>query len=405
MRRIAVCVLCLLMSAAPALSAPAPRGAQVAPGGTLDQRYERARRALDAQRASEEEARAAHEVLAREAEALRQKLVANAARVQQLEAAFAETEEEIAGLDRKERELSASLRQDRERVGRLLAMLQRLDADQPPALALRPDDSLSAARGAMLLGSMLPPVYREATSLRQRLASLSQTRAELESKNAQARREADALSAARGELATLLASRSEAASATQEKLDQLHAITEEIARQTTDLKALIDRIASLRAEVRPREGVVVVTPKQALAPKAQAGPLKRGSLLRPVVGTAVPGDSAGPGRTPGAEGMGLWFETAGSAQAVAPADSEVVFAGAYQKFGQVLILEMPGGYHLLLAGLDRIDVHIGDSVLAGEPVGVVPGGSTARLYLELRRNGQTVDPVPWMSAELRKAKG
>jgi len=90
---------------------------------------------------------------------------------------------------------------------------------------------------------------------------------------------------------------------------------------------------------------------------------------------------------------------------VAPGDSEVVFAGPYQKFGQVLILEIVGGYHLTLAGLGRIDVRIGDRVLAGEPVGSLPQGMPGRLYLELRRNGQTVDPAPWMSVELRKAKG
>ena len=118
------------------------------------------------------------------------------------------------------------------------------------------------------------------------------------------------------------------------------------------------------------------------------------------------GDPAGPGKTPGTgAAQGLWFETQGGTEAVAPMDSEVVFAGPYQKFGQVLILEIMGGYHLTLAGLGRIDVHIGDLVLAGEPVGVLPDGAVARLYMELRRNSQIVDPVPWMSAELRKAKG
>jgi septal ring factor EnvC (AmiA/AmiB activator) len=125
-----------------------------------------------------------------------------------------------------------------------------------------------------------------------------------------------------------------------------------------------------------------------------------------VVGRVTPGDPAGPGRTPGENGpLGLWFEASGKAEAVAPADSEVVFAGTYQKFGQVLILEIAGGYHLTLAGFGRIDVHIGDLVLAGEPVGILPEGTAVRLYMELRRNGQAVDPAQWLSAELRKAKG
>jgi septal ring factor EnvC (AmiA/AmiB activator) len=73
--------------------------------------------------------------------------------------------------------------------------------------------------------------------------------------------------------------------------------------------------------------------------------------------------------------------------------------------GQVLILELAGGYHLALAGLGRIDVHIGDVLLAGEPVGTLPEGKTAPLYMELRRNGKVVDLAPWVSADIGKAKG
>ena len=172
-------------------------------------------------------------------------------------------------------------------------------------------------------------------------------------------------------------------------------------RPAKDLKALIDRIALLRAGGSATRGMTLVTPE-----KAVSAEIRRGALRPPIAGTASAGDPAGPGNTPGAGGpSGLWFEASGGAQAVAPGDSEVVFAGPYQKFGQVLILEMMGGYHLTLAGLGRIDVHVGDQVLAGEPVGTLPEGKTSRLYLELRRNGQTVDPTPWMGADVRKAKG
>jgi septal ring factor EnvC (AmiA/AmiB activator) len=64
---------------------------------------------------------------------------------------------------------------------------------------------------------------------------------------------------------------------------------------------------------------------------------------------------------------------------------------------------MAGGYHLLMAGFSRIDVRIGDLVLAGEPVGILPEGTASQLYVELRRDNRTIDPAPWMSAELRKA--
>jgi septal ring factor EnvC (AmiA/AmiB activator) len=248
---------------------------------------------------------------------------------------------------------------------------------------------------------MLPPVYQEATYLAKQLKTLSDNKSAVVTKAAQARTQAEALRTARTSLDHLLEQKSADQLKTETKLSELHDVTEEIGREATDLKALIDRIANLRANGNAAEGMTVVTSKA-----AKSAPLALGSLRLPVIGKVTPGDPAGPGRTPGINGpLGLWFETSGKAEAVAPADSEVVFAGGYQKFGQVLILEIAGGYHLTLAGLGRIDVHIGDLVLAGEPVGVLPEGRAARLYLELRRNGQAVDPAPWMSAEIRKAKG
>ncbi len=250
----------------------------------------------------------------------------------------------------------------------------------------------------MMLGAMLPPVYEQAAVLGRQLGVLNETRTSLEAKNQQAREEAQALNAARGELGALLAQRREQAATAQIRLAEISAVTQDVARQTVDLKSLLDRIALLRGQIGPDDGMTVVTPE------GGSDGLRRGSLIRPVIGTSVSGDSAGPGRTPGTAGpQGLWFRSNGGAQAVAPTDSEVVFAGAYQRFGQVLILEIAGGYHLLLAGFGRIDVQIGDLVLAGEPVGVLPEGDIAQLYLELRRNSQTMDPAPWMSAELRKA--
>ena len=371
------------------------------PGRTLAERYQQAQQALANQRNNETKTRAERDRLAAEATALQDRLIANAAKVQELEAAYEGTQADLARLNQTIKNIETDLNRDRDRVAHLLAVLQRLQTDQPPALALRPDDSLAAVRGTLQMGAMLPPVYQEATYLAKQLKTLSDNKSAVAAKGTQARNQAEALRTARTSLDQLLEQKSADQLRTEAKLSELHDVTEEIGREATDLKALIDRIANLRANGSTGEGMTVVTPKA-----AKSAPLALGSLRLPVIGKVMPGDPAGPGRTPGINGpLGLWFETSGKAEAVAPADSEVVFAGSYQKFGQVLILEIPGGYHLTLAGLGRIDVHIGDLVLAGEPVGVLPEGRAARLYLELRRNGQAVDPAPWMSAELRKAKG
>ena len=58
-----------------------------------------------------------------------------------------------------------------------------------------------------------------------------------------------------------------------------------------NLKVLISRIALLRAATGSRQGMTVVTPGK----RAQSA-LSRGSLRLPVIGTAMRGDPAGPGR-------------------------------------------------------------------------------------------------------------
>src|SRR5262249_5232592 len=200
--------------------------------------------------------------------------------------------------------------------------------------------------------------------LDRRLKTLAATQSAVRAKAGQAQKQAQSLKESRAELDKLLQMRNSETAAADAKLSEIHNVTDAIAKQTRNLKSLIDRIAVLRSRGGFSQGMTVVT-----AQNSGAATLQRASLRLPVVGTAVPGDPAGPGRTPGVGGpQGLWFESSGSAQAVAPGDSEVVFAGAYQNLGQVLILELVGGYHLTLAGLGRIDVHIGDLVLAGEPV-------------------------------------
>ena len=386
-----VSLLCAVSSAAFAASE----------GGTLADRYQRALRELETNRLNESQTKAERDRLASEAQNLQARLIANAAKVQELETAYETTQSELATLTAKERVLLADLERDRDRVAHLLAVLQRLYSDRPPALALRPDNSLAAARGTMQLGVMLPPVYEQVAELDRSLKTLTATQAALKTKADDAQREAAELTSSRAELDKLLQLRNSETVAADARLADVRAVTETVARQTQNLKTLIDRIANLRSSTGSSRGMTVVS-----ARNSGAGTLQRGSLRVPVVGTAEPGDPAGPGLTPGVNRpQGLWFSSRGLAQAVAPGDSEVVFAGSYQNLGLVLILEMLGGYHLTLAGLGRIDVHIGDLVLAGEPVGVLPSGNAARLYLELRRNGQTVDPAPWMSAELRKANG
>ncbi len=104
---------------------------------------------------------------------------------------------------------------------------------------------------------------------------------------------------------------------------------------------------------------------------------------------------------------GITIVTRERAQIVAPHDGKVAFAGSFRRYGQILIIEHGGGYHTVLAGMAQIDCVVGQWLLAGEPIGSMGRADREEtaLYVELRRDGQPINPLPWMTASGQKVRG
>ena len=343
------------------------------------------------------EAKQKSDALKAQALELQRKLIATAARVVDLETEKVQLDSDIAHLESEDARLSANFARDRVSVERLLAVLERMQHDMPPAIVLRPDDALGAARSAMLIGASAPNVYRAAAALARRIADLQHTRAALIERRAEGVTNATKLRAARTELDQLLAAKQLEADSAASQYGDLEAKLAVAATAAADLQALLEKVAQLRKQP-DQKNIVVVTAQKGGPP----GVLQGKALLKPVVGAVVPGGMEGVG---GARAPGLTYAVSPGARVIAPADSEILFAGPYHKTGYVLILELTAGYDLVLAGLGRVDVRPNDEVLAGEPVGIMPkSGQDIRLYFELRQNGHGTSPAPWMAADLRKAQ-
>ena len=335
------------------------------------------------------------DALAAQAATLRQKLIATAARIEGLERQKAGADDQILRLTAEDNRLSAGFANDRVAVTKLLAVLERLQHDMPPALAMRPDDALGAARGSMLIGASLPPVYAQAASLSRRIDALKHTRKALEQQRAEAADTAARLTSARTELDDLLAEKEKEAAAAAETYGTLKIQMEKVAREAADFQALLSRVKALRQKAdrdedgTPNQSVVTVTAQNT----GNLGALARNSLLEPVVGGLENGDA------------GLSYKTQPGAQVIAPADGKVLYAGPYHKNGQVLILEITTGYDVVLAGLGRVTVKPNDQLLAGEPVGTMPPEPVDdRLYFEIRHGGRGLSPAPWLKIRPQAGK-
>jgi septal ring factor EnvC (AmiA/AmiB activator) len=342
------------------------------------------------------------DTLAAEAAALRKKLIDTAARIETLERQKIDAAAQIETLQAENTRLSAGFANDRVAVTRLIGVLERLQHDMPPALAMRPDDALGAARGAMLIGASLPPVYAQAARLSRRIDALRRTRAALEEQRRNATETSARLTVARAELDTLLDQKEREAEGAAQTYTGLKTQLATVARQAADFQALLARVKALRQGMNKGgaadQSVVTVTAENS----GTLGGLAKNSLLEPVVGTVVTASENG--------NPGLSYATQGGAQVITPADGKVLYAGPYHKSGQVLILEITTGYDVVLAGLGRVTVKLNDQLLAGEPVGTMPpdsglNGPDNRLYFEVRHSGRGQSPAPWLKLNLRPAFG
>ncbi|MDX1710123.1 MAG: peptidoglycan DD-metalloendopeptidase family protein [Rhodovibrionaceae bacterium] len=149
-------------------------------------------------------------------------------------------------------------------------------------------------------------------------------------------------------------------------------------------------------------GVPLDKPANIRSLPAQARPV----LLPPVRGR-IEKLFGQPDPKTGVTSKGITLTARDGAQVVAPFDGQVAYAGQFRGYGSILILEHAGGYHTLLAGLTQINAVTGQWVLAGEPIGRLNkiDGDGPRLYVELRRESQPINPLPWLATTGDKVRG
>jgi septal ring factor EnvC (AmiA/AmiB activator) len=427
---------------APRASSPAPAGpaqagtTQTNPSPTSPADQLKARdQELDAARArqrgsveNQAKLRVEIEALSTDRRKFNEQLIDTAARVRAVEASIDATQARLAPLDQKERLFQKSLDDRRAVIVEILAALQRIGRQPPPALAVRAEDALQAVRTAIALGAIIPEMRAEAEALAGDLADLVKVRQDIVKERDSLKQSLDLLARDQLRMSLLIDERQTKQAAAEQALDSERQQAADLARQVDNTKDLIAKLeSSLDPAARAAHAAARSIANDATAPRLAAlgDPARlsptvafadmRGRLRLPVNGSRLRefGGSDGSGGTQ----KGLSIAAKPNAQITAPCDGWVVYAGAFRSYGQLLILNAGGGYHVLLAGMERISVDLGQFVLTGEPVAVMGDGSQASatvttglkqpvLYVEFRKDGTPIDPAPWWATnEGEKVRG
>jgi septal ring factor EnvC (AmiA/AmiB activator) len=406
MRPLSAFTICLTLAAALAVAASAQQSA------TIDNENE-ARVALIEAQQQGAAARQRAEGLERQAaeagaaaDRTAQQAAAAAARIQETQAAIVERQANIRLIDGQREALRARLAERQLPVMRLTGALERFSR-RPMALSLlRPGSLRDTVHMRALLDTMLPEVKRRTASLRSEIDRSKALKVKAEGALAALQQEQTELGRRRQSLATLetqqrLALRSASGSADREAERALA-----LAEQARDLDALTEdlgRAGALRQQLMQLPGPVmrpanpqmpqVIRPDA--APPSSAAPSAPAFIL-PVQGRLVTGFGASAPGQPTSRGISL--ATGSAAQAISPAAGRVVFAGPYRGYGSIIIVDHGEGWISLITGLSQIDVHVGETLVSGSPLGLAGTGRPV-VSLELRHNGEAVNPLDFAKAQ------
>ena len=367
-----------------------------------------AREALLQARREGAEARARAEALEREAQAAGEAAdrtardaAAAAARIQEAQAQIAERQADIHLIDQQREALRAQLAQRQLPVVRLTAALQRLSRRPLVVSLLRPGSLRNTVHLRAMLDTMLPEVRRRTAALRGEIdrGKALKTRAEtavaaLKDEQAELGRRRQALAAL--ETRQRLALRS--ASGTADREAECALALAEQARDLDALTADLGKAGAMRAQLaalpgpvlRPANPQAARVVEQAPSPSPSSG---APSFVIPVQGRLVAGFGAGAPGQPVSRGIAL--APRGGAQAIAPGAGRVAFAGPYRGYGSIVIIDHGDGWTSLVTGLAQPDVRVGQSLVAGSPIGVAAPDRPV-VNLEIRRDGKPVNPLDFV---------
>tara|TARA_R110000787_G_scaffold71574_5_gene159180 strand:+ start:185 stop:1561 length:1377 start_codon:yes stop_codon:yes gene_type:complete len=368
---------------------------------------------------------------------LDRKIAETAARRTDLDQRITAGEQSMTGLSERQESVRLSLLSRRSVLAEVLAALQRIGRDPPPALLVSPEDALSSVRSAILLGAVVPEIRAETAALAADLKELATLRQAIASERVSLAAALEQNAAEEQRLANLAAEKAALQEESQRRLDRERQRAEALSVRSSELESVIaslaEEIVSLREaaeaarkaeEERQRQlaerlerarafAAVAVPDKNRIMPAYQFSKLS-GTLSHPVKGETVRhfGADDGTGHTLAGEVLA----TDQGATVHAPADGWIAYAGPFRSYGQVVIIDTGENHHVVLAGMEQIKVAAGRFVVSGEPVATMGqtrfAGSAAlslaserpTLYIEIRKDGQPVDPRLWWNDDMSSRK-
>ena len=401
----------------------------------LEQKRKAEEKKLEAIKTKKQGVKSQVKALAVERKRLNKLLIEHTQRIQNSESALTKLETKLEKLQQKETTLRHSLKKRHSAISDMLGLLQRMGRNPPPILATHRDDALKMVRSAMLMSNMLPKLQTKAKTLKAEINKLIELKADIAQQSEQLRIQNAEMEQDQLRVKELLGEKNQRILSHNQELKEFENRAKNHAKTVANLGDLITRLdedlkrkTELGAydkqviedeknakEKLGKKAAVELTPKQkktiAFANPGRIGPAIPFSKVKHTLNLPAQGKilrKFGDRMKYGQKSKGISIETRAGAYITSPADGWIVWADKFRKYGQLLIINAGENHHILLVGMERIDVKTSQFVLAGEPIGVMGQKTKDKntdksinpvLYVEFKKDGKSIDPTPWWAED------
>jgi septal ring factor EnvC (AmiA/AmiB activator) len=350
---------------------------------------------------------------------MRARLIETARALRLSEKRLTEIEEELAKTRLKVKEQREKFEEKSAQMSTLFVLMQGMGREPPPLLITHTRDALKMIRSGMVLATFYADIEKLAAQLSAEVEELEASQRQAEAQEQRRKAEQIQSSRLKAQIDLLLVENRDQLETNAATLESLKSATK---INMASIKSLEEMLPALDAQVDRKSNLVSydaelkqggeVSPGAAKVAMTQPGRMKpsipfansQGLLPLPVQGKFLV--KFGQSGQDGAPSKGVHLEARPGAQVISPCDGWILYAGPFRSYGQLLIINPGGGYHVVIAGMDKIEAQQGQFVLAGEPIAAMgaetrTGEKSAKrptLYVEFRRDQQSIDPEPWWSA-------
>ena len=346
-----------------------------------------------------------------ELSAVSKEMVKAAKQIQNNEDKLSRMERQLDTLEKELEEAKTGFTKEDKHLIKTLAALQNLALKPTESLLVQPLAPVDIIRSAMILRERVPYLEKNAERIRNELQTIATKKDKIQKQINEISKQKSLLQAEHDRMRKLVQKKSKIRTSVEIKSEQAKKNMDKLASQAQDLRDLLGKIEQQRKEKEAREAQqrrleeerrkleekqsddLIKSEQAAITNIAHGFAKAKGKLPIPARGKIVM--KYGEQKVKGVSSKGITIATRENAQVISPFDGAVVFAGPFRGYGNMIIVEHGEGYLSLLAGLGSIDVELGQMLLAGEPVGVMPQEQNAELYVEIRKDNQPINPTAW----------